>query len=466
MLVSGRRTLSQIENSIADLRTQEGQILHEMEQLTNHHAQLLDQRTGAFRELAEVRARNAISDGVIDQADALQHKVASILEARQKTIDALKVRQQETYTKRDDLNAKAETIRVEIEDLEQRLDEAASKARDQLALEPSFNALTKARDKARDILDKAATKAKQAEEDRLTKGKAFEGDALFMYLWERKYGSRDYRPHWLIRMGDDWVARMVGYSDARANYAILNEIPERLGEHVDLLQGQLTLADQQVETAEAARINQLAGTDLTGALTNARNSQAENHKALETSEAEIAEITLQLNRYAEGLDDSFEEAVALSADFLQNDDYQILIAQARSTIEPSDDRIVSRIGEIDRKSVDLKRTIEQRRKDLDKISRKRKELLDISAKYRRNYYDDPSSVFEPDDIAGTVLRELIRGAITGADYWARSQRRQNWKGRPADPFRRKAGFPPFGGGWGRGGGGRSSGGDFSTGGGF
>ncbi|MCH9808565.1 MAG: hypothetical protein K0U74_12610 [Alphaproteobacteria bacterium] len=465
MFVTGRRTLSEIEKSIADLRTQEQQMLHEMEQLTGHQSKLIGQRTSAFRELAEVRTRSAIADGVIDQADALQHKVASILEARQKTIEALKVRQTETFARRDELNGDAERIRAEIDALEERLDEAASKARDELSGEAAYVALKTAQTDARNTHDKAVAKAKQAEQDRATKGKAFESDPLFMYLWQRKYGSRDYRPHWLIRSGDDWVARMIGYSDARANYTILNEIPDRLGDHVELLADRLKQAASQVEAAEAARINKLAGTDLTGELTGARNRQAETNKALEAAEAEIEEITLQLNRYAEGLDYSFKEAVALSAEFLQHEHYTRLIAQARSTAEPTDDRIVSRIGEIDRKAVDLERTVKQRRKDLDKISRKRKELLDVAAKYRRNYYDDPSSIFEPDDIAGTVLRELIRGAITGADYWARSQRRHNWKGRPADPFRRRAGFPPFGGGWGRGGGGKKGGG-FHTGGGF
>jgi len=435
-MISGRQTLSEIEGSIQDLRQQEQQLLSDMEQINAHHARLLDQRTAAFRELAEVRARNAVADGVINQADALQHRVASLLQARQTTIDSLKFRDGDAHTKRASFSQTAETLRGEIEDLEKRLDIVAA--------------------------EKAEKKTKQAETDRQRKGEAYEGDRLFMYLWERHYGTGAYKQHWLIRTGDDWVARLIGYHDARTNYAILNEIPERLYEHAKLLSEQLTEAEAHVEEAEARRINELAGIDLKGALSDARNRQAENNKALETTEAEISEISLQLNRYAEGLDDSFEEAVELSAQFLEHEDYQRLIVLARKTSEPTDDRIVARIGEIDRKTDDLQRNSEQRRRDLDRVSHKRKELLDVSAKFRREYYDDPASEFEPNDIAGTILRELIRGGITAADYWARSQRRHSWKGRPADPYRRQAGFPPFGGGWGRG----NSGGRFETGGGF
>ena len=461
-MISGRQTLSEIEGSIQDLRQQEQQLLSDMEQINAHHARLLDQRTAAFRELAEVRARNAVTDGVINQADALQHRVASLLQARQTTIDSLKFRDGDAHTKRASFSQTAETLRGEIEALEKRLDIVAADARQQLAKEAGFAALTAKRDAAEQIHEQAEKKTKQAETDRQRKGEAYEGDRLFMYLWERHYGTGAYKQHWLIRTGDDWVARLIGYHDARANYAILNEIPERLHEHVKLLSEQLTEADAHVEEAEARRINELAGIDLKGALSDARNRQAENNKALETTEAEISEISLQLNRYAEGLDDSFEEAVELSAQFLEHEDYQRLIVLARKTSEPTDDRIVARIGEIDRKASDLQRNSEQRRRDLDRVSHKRKELLDVGAKFRREYYDDPASEFEPDDIAGTILRELIRGGITAADYWARSQRRHSWKGRPADPYRRQAGFPPFGGGWGRG----NSGGRFETGGGF
>ncbi|KUO64573.1 MAG: hypothetical protein APF80_01930 [Alphaproteobacteria bacterium BRH_c36] len=464
-MVSGRKTLAEIERSIEELRIREQQLLKDVEGLTAHHVRLLEERTAAIRELAEVRTRGAVADGVIDEADALEHQVASLLLARQTTIDALKARAADANTKRKAFNVEAEAVRTEIAALEKQLDEAAAKARDQLAAEPAYAELAKARDQLAKVHKQAEEKTRQAEEDRLHKGQAYENDPLFMYLWRRKYGSADYRPHWLIRMGDDRVARLVGYSEARGNYAILNEIPNRLREHVALLAADMAAAVASIQKAEAERINEIAGNDLTGSLAAARGRQVDTNKALETSEAEIAEISRQLNQYAEGLDQSFKEAIALSAKFLEQESYQRLIMLARRTAEPTDDSIVARIGEMERKATDVKRTIDERRKDLDKVSAKRKELLDIAAKFRRNHYDDDASEFELDDIAEDILEALIKGVITGADYWARSQRRQKWRGRPADPFRKSAGLPPFGGGW-SGGRSKGSGGGFKTGGGF
>ena len=467
-MVSGRKTYSEIERSISDLRDREQQLLKDVEGINAHHMRLLEQRTAAFRELAEVRARSAVADGVIDRADELQVRVESLLKARQTTITQLKNREAAAQSRRDNLSASADGLRTEIAALEGDLDTAAAQARDQLSAEPDYKALRQTLEDSRQTYEKAAEKTDQAELDRQTKGAAYESDPLFMYLWDRNYGAEQYRPGALIRMADDWVARLIGYHEARANYAILNEIPVRLAEHVSDLAGELEAAENAVEAVEASRINEIAGEDLIGRLSDARDRQQEANDALEAVDAEIAEISRQLLHYTEGLDPAFQEAVKVSASFLEQESYQQLIVLARKTDGPEDDRIVERIGETDRRIADLERTIGERRKDLDRVARKRSELLEVAQKYRRNYYEDIGSEFELDDIAEDVLEALIKGAITGADYWARSQRRQRWRGRPADSFRKSIGFPPFGGGWGRGssGGRRRGGGGFRTGGGF
>ena len=52
-----------------------------------------------------------------------------------------------------------------------------------------------------------------------------------MYLWRRKFGTAEYRAGNFARFLDRQVARLVGYDKARANYVLLNEIPQRLREH-------------------------------------------------------------------------------------------------------------------------------------------------------------------------------------------------------------------------------------------
>ncbi|NJK92273.1 MAG: hypothetical protein HC904_10815, partial [Blastochloris sp.] len=61
-----------------------------------------------------------------------------------------------------------------------------------------------------------------------------------------------------------WVAGLVKYPDARANYAILTEIPVRLRAHADDLSRRKDGLAGEIETLEAERTLALAGADLVG----------------------------------------------------------------------------------------------------------------------------------------------------------------------------------------------------------
>ena len=52
-----------------------------------------------------------------------------------------------------------------------------------------------------------------------------------MYLWRRKLGTSAYPSGFFVRFFDEKVAALIGYREARANYAMLNQIPERLRAH-------------------------------------------------------------------------------------------------------------------------------------------------------------------------------------------------------------------------------------------
>ena len=82
---------------------------------------------------------------------------------------------------------------------------------------------------------RAEAKAVQAEADREEKRRPYEADPLFMYLWRRRYGTRDYRASNLVRYFDRKVAHLIGFETARINYAMLMELPDRLREHAERL---------------------------------------------------------------------------------------------------------------------------------------------------------------------------------------------------------------------------------------
>jgi hypothetical protein len=103
-----------------------------------------------------------------------------------------------------------------------------------------------------DMLRAAREKAVQAEADREEKRKPYEADPLFMYLWGRRYGTRDYQAIPLVRYFDRKVAHLIGFEEARVNYTLLMELPERLREHADRLRSGEggSIEDEALESVE------------------------------------------------------------------------------------------------------------------------------------------------------------------------------------------------------------------------
>jgi hypothetical protein len=85
------------------------------------------------------------------------------------------------------------------------------------------------------VIAKAEEKAAQAEADREEKRRPYEADPLFMYLWRRRFGTREYQASRLVHFLDRKVAHLIGYEDARVNYTMLMELPQRLREHAERL---------------------------------------------------------------------------------------------------------------------------------------------------------------------------------------------------------------------------------------
>ncbi len=461
---SGRETLDSIERALKQVSDKVDRLNGELAKANQNKAELVARRLEAFRDLAVFRTRLALLDGVIDEADQLSAQVRMILEARQKTLNALKRRENAAEKARAQLLERQAALHTEIERLEKELDRIGGEAKSQLASDPDYASRATRYAEIEGMAAKAKEKAEKSRAEETEKGAPYRNDPLFMYLWERGYGTSRYDRTGVIRALDGWVARLIGYQDARSNFAVLTQIPERLEAHAARLRELLADEREALDRLEASRIEELAGADLLDGLQKAQTARETQSAELERLNAELHETGNQLRTYAEGLDPSFEEAVAKAARFLEGRNLADLRAEARLTQDPGDDQIVTLIGRLAGELRDLEDLAGTKRRELEAAFKRKEELLRIAADFRRAKYDSPGSVFEPGGNGEMLLKMLLEGAITAAEYWLRTQSRQRWRSRPADSYRRSdnAGF---GGGSKR----RSrsrNGPDFRTGGGF
>lgn len=440
---AGRETLTSIERALQELTEQEVVLQRELEQSNRKRAELFAKRLEALRSLAVFRARDALADGVIDEADDLSDQVRAMLQARNTTILQLGDRKKKAEAGRDDLVDQLDLLNAEIAKLEDRLDKAGAAARTALETDPEFRSIADQRDALADMHQKAKAKADQVAADETAKGAPYRADPLFMYLWNRAYGSSSYRSTGLIRYLDDWVAGLIRYPEARANYAMLTEISTRLRGHVADLEKQLAAHSSRVSERIAVKTREIAGSDVLGALKSARDRQSQMNGELDAITSELAETGSQLKLYAKGEDPSFQTAVESYASFLEKQSLVKLMSDAFKTRTGEDDRMVRELQGVEQEIKDFQDSTASMQQRLDRLVQKKQELTKVSSRFRRYHYDDIGSVFDDDLDLDDILKSLLRGAITVAEYWARTRRHQHWRDRPGDPWRQEANLPPF-----------------------
>ncbi len=454
---TGRQTLASIEKALGDVSETATRLNAELEKANQDKAKLVAQKLEAFRELAAFRAQLAVVDGVIDEADQLNLQVRGVLQARQKTVTTLKRRAAQATTQREQLIADQGGLDKQIDQLQKKLDAAAGRARAELSQEPTYSGHSKRLDELLGVVEKASAKAEKSHDELEEKGAPYRGDPLFMYLWNRKYGTSEYQATGIVRWLDDWVARLVGYVDARANFTMLTDIPGRLDQHVARLKKSLQVERDALDKIESAKIREIVGAELHDKLQQLRKQRDAANASLEALNAEVIETDNQLKRYAEGLDASFQEAIENTTNFLEGQSLSALLADARETSDPGDDKIVAMIGDLAGAITSLEELAKTKTEALEAAYARKQELLRIAAGFRRARYDEPGSVFQPGSGGEALLAQFLQGLITAAEYWARTQSGQRWRGRSGDGYRSSSS------------GGRSSGGsgpDFRTGGEF
>jgi hypothetical protein len=311
-MTSGRETLGSIERAIREISDRVNRLHAEVEQINRQKAALLSERVSAYEALARHRTEMALADDVIDAADLLSAHVRTVLEARQKTLGALKNRQARAEKARAALVEARKELDDRIEELERRLDATGEQARQALADEPDYQAQTQRHEDLKAAVENAAEKARKSREEENAKGAPYRDDPLFMYLWRRGYGTSDYEKSGVIRMLDDWVARLIRYHDEQRNFRVLNQIPDRLEQHVARLRDLLEEARAALDAMEADKIEELAGADLLEDLRASHDQREEQTADLQRLNGELSETGTQIKTYAEGRDPSFREAIEKS----------------------------------------------------------------------------------------------------------------------------------------------------------
>jgi len=281
-----------------------------------------------------------------------------------------------------------------------------------------------------------------------------------MYLWRRKFGSSEYPSGFFVRYFDEKIAVLINYREARANYAMLNQIPDRLRAHANRLTAELETEGRQLAAFEQARLIEAGGGPL-------QEKAAAAKAALDASEADIAEASRKLETLDRQYDaiagqdnkGAFTKAIELMAENDSRDDVRTLYREAARTKTDEDRAIVEKIDRLTQSIARADEEIARMRGQIREIATRRVEIEQARAEFRQRGYDYPGTAFSNEttinDVLGGILQGAMKGIVLGQVLQQGYQRppASNWGGGmrpppmlpPSPSFPRSDGQPPGGG---------------------
>ncbi|SMQ58228.1 hypothetical protein SAMN06295905_0044 [Devosia lucknowensis] len=474
-----------------DIRREEDEVSKRVARAAERLSKTREHEAELFRQLSRLRLDPTLQGELDGQISGAEARARDTLKAHARDVTKAEKAMNDLDARRTALSERRAAALATLEGQQQRL---AALTRDQsarLAADPAYLAQRQETEELDRIAEQSMRKTEQAEADREAKGQPYRDDPLFMYLWDAGYGTSSYKANNLVRYFDGMVANLVGFSKARPNYAMLNEIPLRLREHAELQEANVTASEARLAALETAAVDAAGGKPIRDAVQAA-------HAEIEQIDAEMIAIEDQrddaaaaLQSLAEGRDPAFESAANELAAALAREDIQTLLAEARQTRTGQDDTIVAQIDDVRSRLREEQAENREQQERLKTLAARRRELEDIQWEFKKQRFDDPGSSFREDRLVGDLLNDFLRGGISAASYWDQWRKSQNWAPgsewgagyRPTRESRSNNPWPPsggfswpegsiggsstrksrpsgggFGGGWGGGG---SSGGGFS-----
>ncbi|KKB13147.1 hypothetical protein VE25_03440 [Devosia geojensis] len=457
MTIRGPEALASLEEALRDIRREEDEISKRLARATDIITKMRETEAELFRKLAQVRLDPSVQRELEGRISQSESKAREMLKSHAEALAGTESELAEIDAEINRLTGDRGEALKDVEAHQGELKALSTRIGGVVAKDPAYAQKRAQADELQAIAAQSMRKTEQAEADRDEKGKPYRDDPLFIYLWDRGYGTVNYRANNLIRYLDGLVANLIGFAKTRPNFAMLNEIPLRLREHAERQMQNAAAAEAELDALETAAIDAAGGKPIREALEKAQARIEAIDAEIVAAEDRRDAAAKELSSLAQGGDPAFEQALTTLADALGREDIRTLLAEARRTSTGQDDTLVAQIDEARARGKDEEGDIREQRARLKTLAARRRELEDIQWEFKKARFDDPRSTFREDKLVGDMLTEFLRGGISAASYWDHWRRSQNWSAGTSDwggglglPNRGRASstpWPPGGGGF-------------------
>ena len=482
---NGFSTLAHIDQRLQGTREQLHRIERNAEIASQRLASISNDESALYAELAAIKlGRLDNVEQVRNQLGGAERQAKVILAQREQAIGQLVAETEHSLTTQTELEQERKTLAEALETLAETLHQQVQRTHEKLAEQDSYRAAQTAAQQAVDVVDAADLKAQRSSKEHRAKSRDYDNDRIFTYLWQRRYGTQDYRAGRFTRLLDRWVADHIGFEEQRRNYYMLREIPKRLDAHVDSLRERAESLMAELERLQHDAELADGIIDLETELKRLQEQLDEADQAIEKEEIHYAQCLTKRDEFAQAQDKLYLQAIAILSEGLRNQSLESLTTQAEASVGYEDDSLVSRLGDLRQEKRSVKQTQQATQRSSAKLAERLHNLEGLRRDFKRRRFDAPHSQFRNSDAVVGAIDDFVGGLIGITDLWRVIDRHQRFVRRRTYPnygrrpgsvrFPRGIRIPSNWGGMGSGGlgggirlpRGGGGGGGFKTGGGF
>ena len=424
---TGIAALRNIDQTLQTIRNDVVRLDNQLSQLTGSIATNQRRRLKIINDIAAVRLAEIEKGELQENLTAADQQAAQILQQREVALDAVNTDIEALNQKIVDAELEREQQLNKVNEISQQIDDAEAKVQEQLKIDKDYIAqLEKART-ANSVAQEASHKAQQSQADMAKKSEPFEQDPLFMYLWQRQYGTTDYKGRLFSRFMDGWVAKLIKYEPARVNFWNLTEIPKRLQEHADSVTEIADTEHQSLQQLELMALQNAGVKALEEQLVILRLELDERDDVLEQLEGTLNEKLEQRAQFVAGQDEYIHRCIARLTQALDHQNLRSIHRYVLATNSPTDDKLVIELQSVDDKLADVGDDLQDARLIYDKKLDKLKQLEQVRRNFKNSRFDDVRSGFGNESLLANVLGQFLQGVVSGSDVWRVIKRNQRYR---------------------------------------
>lgn len=424
---SGTSALKSIDQSLQSIRNDVVRLDSQLSQLTQKVASNQRQRNQLINSIARIRLSEIESGDLLQTLSAADHDAVAILQQRESALTALNNEITQLNQQLSSLEGEREKMLKKLNKNSQHIVDVEAKVQAQLKVDQAYLSQLEVARIADSVAQESNNKVEMAQADMAEKAKPYQADDLFMYLYNRGFGTTEYDAGLIARFIDGWVAKLIKYENARVNYWNLTEIPKRLEQHAQASINAADEASMAVQQLELDALEQAGINDLNQQLTKSREEMDKFDDTMEDVETNLNKKLEDRARFAAGQDDYLLRSVTRLTQALEHQDLQAVHRYVRATASPTDDQLVIELQALDDQLDDAGDDLRDVRVLHDNKITRLKELEGVRRNFKNSRFDDVRSGFGSQSLLTGVLGEFLQGLISGSDLWRVIQRNQRYR---------------------------------------